>query len=249
LIWLHSNIFNLTQVENKKGKNITVGHYIFKGNPGTGKTTMGRIIGKKFKEMKFLKYGHFVEVTRDDLVGQYQGHTSAKTTAILESALDGVLFIDEAYSLLLDEKDMFGQEAINTIVPFMENHRNEFILIIAGYSKPLQKFFKSNTGLKSRFYYEIKFDDYTPLELYKIFRLFAKDYFWDKYTDQIIKNSLKDMYMNKEHDFGNARDVRKFFEKVKQNQSNRLVPHIHNFRKKDRILFNIEKNDLLNINV
>jgi len=239
-----SNIVNLIKVETKRGKKPTVGHYIFQGNPGTGKTTVGRIIGKTFKDMKFLKYGHFIEVTRDDLVGQYQGHTTAKTTAVLESALGGVLFIDEAYSLVSEENDMFGLEAINTIVPFMENHRDEFVLIIAGYTEPLNKFLKTNVGLKSRFNYTINFEDYNATELYEIFKLFAKDFHWNSQTDIAIKKLFKNITRYRSYNFGNGRDVRKLFETIKQNQSNRLISALNMLNRNDPMLFNIQSVDI-----
>ena len=238
------NILNLIQVESKRNSKPVVGHYIFQGNPGTGKTTVGRILGKTFRDMKFLSNGHFIEVTRDDLVGQYQGHTAQKTTEILNSALGGVLFIDEAYSLMIDEKDAFGLEAINTIVPFMENHRDELILIIAGYTNKLDEFLSSNAGFKSRFDYTIDFEDYLATEQYEIFKIFAKDFHWSTQEELALKRLFKNMSKYKSKNFGNGRDVRKVFDKIKQNQSNRLAPSIHQISKRDKFLYQITVSDI-----
>ncbi len=238
------NILNLIKIEQIRGEKPIVGHYIFKGNPGTGKTTVGRILGQTFKELGLLKRGHFIEVSRNDLVGQYQGHTADKTTTILRKALGGVLFIDEVYSLVNGEGDDFGREAINTIVPFMENHRNEFILIVAGYTDTLDTFLDKNTGLKSRFNYTIEFEDYSNVQLYDIFEIFAYKFFWDKKTTNIIKKILKNLVKNKCKHFGNAREVRKIFETIKQNQSNRLVAKLDHLYKDDPSLFEIKHNDL-----
>jgi AAA+ superfamily predicted ATPase len=242
-----SNIVNLVKIESKRGNTPTIGHYIFQGNPGTGKTTVGRILGKKFNDMNFLRTGYFMEVTRDDLVGQYQGHTTQKTTTILESALGGILFIDEAYSLVQDEKDAFGLEAINTIVPFMENHRDDFILIIAGYTEQLDKFLNSNPGLKSRFNYTVDFEDYNSTELYEIFKSFAKDFNWSRETDNKLKKVFANMERYKDDNFGNGRDVRKVFEKIKQNQSNRLMSSVHKLKRRDKRLYTFEPSDVYNV--
>ena len=244
-----NNIFNLIKVEEKRGNKPIIGHYIFQGNPGTGKTTVGRILGKKFKDMNFLPNGHFIEVTREDLIGQYQGHTAFKTTKILESAIGGVLFIDEVYSLVTDAHDSFGMEAINTIVPFMENNRDKFILIIAGYTEPLEKFLNTNSGLKSRFDYTIDFEDYTATQLYKIFFTFAKDYYWDAKTDIRLKKLFKTISRYKNKNFGNGREVRKIFEQIKQNQSNRLVNSINFLSKRDSMLFHIQESDIMDVRI
>ena len=244
-----NNIFNLIKVEEKKGNKPIIGHYIFQGNPGTGKTTVGRILGKKFKDMRFLSSGHFIEVTREDLIGQYQGHTAYKTTQILESAIGGVLFIDEVYSLINDTQDSFGMEAINAIVPFMENNRDKFILIIAGYTEPLEKFLNTNNGLKSRFDYTIDFEDYTATQLYKIFFTFAKDYYWDAKTDIRLKKLFETISRYKNKNFGNGREVRKIFEQIKQNQSNRLVKSINFLSKRDSMLFSFQESDVMNVKI
>jgi len=241
-----TSFITIREIKRSKGMQVTPAsmHLVFTGNPGTGKTTVGRILGQTFKELGLLKRGHFIEVSRNDLVGQYQGHTADKTTTILRKALGGVLFIDEVYSLVNGDGDDFGREAINTIVPFMENHRNEFILIVAGYTDTLDIFLDKNTGLKSRFNYTIEFEDYSNVQLYDIFEIFAHKFFWDKKTTNIIKKILKNLVKNKCKHFGNAREVRKIFETIKQNQSNRLVAKLDHLYKDDPSLFEIKHNDL-----
>lgn len=149
-------------------------HMIFTGNPGTGKTTVARLVSKLMKAMGALKQGHLVEVTRADLVGRYVGHTAPLTMSIIQSALGGVLFIDEAYSLYRGKDDAFGLEAIDTLVKGMEDNRDKFVVILAGYSKEMSHFLTSNSGLKSRFPMTIHFEDYTAGELVKIAVSIAK---------------------------------------------------------------------------
>lgn len=239
-----NSITSLIAVERKRSNNPVIGHYIFKGNPGTGKTTVGRILGQKFKEMNFLSSGHFIEASRDDLIGQHHGHTVEKTTKMLNLALGGVLFIDEAYSLITDENDWFGKEAINTIVPFMENHRDDFVLIIAGYTVELHEFLNANTGLKSRFDHEIEFKDYNSFDLYKIFKLLAKKFYWNNETDVELKSIFKTMVKYKDRKFGNGREVRKLFEAIKKSQAHRIAKGIDFMKTNDPMLYEIKIEDL-----
>lgn len=218
-------IINSIKIEKLRGGKVYPGHYIFQGNPGTGKTTVARILGNKFKELELLTKGHFLEVKREDLVGEYQGHTAVKTKEILNKALGGILFIDEVYSLKNGERDDFGMEAINTIVPFIEDNRQNMIVVIAGYSQPMNEFLSTNPGLKSRFNTTIDFEDYNTDELYEIFKGVSKDFNWNETTTKKIKDYLSNMIMNKDENFGNARDVRKFFENIKKHQINRLVEY------------------------
>ena len=149
-------------------------HMIFTGNPGTGKTTIARLVGKYLKAIGALSGGQLVEVSRADLVGRYVGHTAPLTQKVLQSALGGVLFIDEAYSLYRGEQDTFGPEAIDTLVKGMEDHRDELVVILAGYTKEMEEFLQSNSGLRSRFPNKIEFPDYTGAELLAITKLTAK---------------------------------------------------------------------------
>ena len=149
-------------------------HMIFTGNPGTGKTTIARLVGKYLKAIGALSGGQLVEVSRADLVGRYVGHTAPLTQKIIQSALGGVLFIDEAYSLYRGEQDTFGLEAIDTLVKGMEDHRDELVVILAGYTKEMEEFLQSNSGLRSRFPNKIEFPDYTGAELLAITKLTAK---------------------------------------------------------------------------
>ena len=143
-------------------------HMIFTGNPGTGKTTVARIVSRYLKAIGVLQGGQLVEVTRADLVGQYVGHTAPLTQKAIQSALGGVLFIDEAYSLYRGKDDSFGLEAIDTLVKGMEDHRSDLIVILAGYSREMEEFLQANSGLKSRFPNIIEFPDYTAQELWEI---------------------------------------------------------------------------------
>lgn len=149
-------------------------HMIFTGNPGTGKTTIARLVGKYLKAIGALSGGQLVEVSRADLVGRYVGHTAPLTQKVIQSALGGVLFIDEAYSLWRGEQDTFGLEAIDTLVKGMEDHRDELVVILAGYTKEMEEFLQSNSGLRSRFPNKIEFPDYTGAELLAITKLTAK---------------------------------------------------------------------------
>ena len=149
-------------------------HMIFTGNPGTGKTTIARLVAKYLKAIGALKGGQLVEVTRADLVGRYTGHTAPLTNSVIESALGGVLFIDEAYSLYRGEQDSFGLEAIDTLVKGMEDHRDELVVVLAGYTREMEVFLTANSGLASRFPNKIEFPDYTADELLDITNVLAK---------------------------------------------------------------------------
>ena len=149
-------------------------HMIFTGNPGTGKTTIARLVAKYLKAIGALKGGQLVEVTRADLVGRYTGHTAPLTNSVIESALGGVLFIDEAYSLYRGEQDSFGLEAIDTLVKGMEDHRDELVVVLAGYTREMEMFLTANSGLASRFPNKIEFPDYTADELLDITNVLAK---------------------------------------------------------------------------
>ncbi len=199
-------------------------HMVFTGNPGTGKTTVARIVAQIYKENGILEKGHLVETDREGLVGQYIGETGKKTRKVIESAMGGVLFIDEAYSLIPKDSDKdYGPEAVATLLKMMEDYKNDFVVIVAGYEDEMKFFIDSNPGLKSRFTSYINFPDYTPEEMQAIFKLRAsKDMFEisedaEKELIELWKQSYK--YKN----LGNGRCVRNVYEKVQRLQSNRII--------------------------
>ena len=199
-------------------------HLVFKGNPGTGKTTVARIMADIFYALGVIKNGQLVEVQRTDLVAGYVGQTAVKTQETIDSAMGGVLFIDEVYTLVQGGENDFGKEAINTLLTALENHREDFIVIVAGYDNLMDEFMDANPGLKSRFPNTIHFCDYKGDEMFKIFEgMCKKDQF--KMTDEVktrLAKHFDDMYANRDENFGNARDVRNFFEKIKKNHSTRV---------------------------
>ena len=200
-------------------------HMIFTGNPGTGKTTIARLVAKYLKAIGALKGGQLVEVTRADLVGRYTGHTAPLTNSVIESALGGVLFIDEAYSLYRGEQDSFGLEAIDTLVKGMEDHRDELVVILAGYTREMETFLTANSGLASRFPNRIEFPDYTAVELLQITQVLAKN---KGYTlAEACTEPLLGYYARwQEADArtaGNGRLARNTLEKAIFHQSRRLV--------------------------
>ena len=200
-------------------------HMIFTGNPGTGKTTIARLVAKYLKAIGALRGGQLVEVTRADLVGRYTGHTAPLTNSVIESALGGVLFIDEAYSLYRGEQDSFGLEAIDTLVKGMEDHRDELVVILAGYTREMETFLTANSGLASRFPNRIEFPDYTAVELLQITQVLAKN---KGYTlAEACTEPLLGYYAHwQESDArtaGNGRLARNTLEKAIFHQSRRLV--------------------------
>ena len=200
-------------------------HMIFTGNPGTGKTTIARLVSRYLKAIGVLSGGQLVEVTRADLVGRYVGHTAPLTTQVLKSAVGGVLFIDEAYSLYRGKDDSFGLEAIDTLVKGMEDHRDDLIVILAGYSKEMAEFLTANSGLKSRFPNIIEFPDYTGEELLAIAKLQAggKGYTLDERCDANLLAYFNAVQLTRARDAGNGRLARNKVEEAILNQSRRLV--------------------------
>lgn len=199
-------------------------HMAFKGNAGTGKTTVARLLGKILAEMGVLKRGDvFIETTRADLVGQYQGHTAAKVKETVRSALGGVLFIDEAYALVKDESDSFGREAVDTLVAEMENHRDALVVILAGYTGDIDRFLAENQGLRSRVTRDLFFADYTAEEMTEIFCSLAKK--GGIRIPEAVLPSVRRCLEEKASapDFGNGRGVRNVFEAVCRRKDSRIA--------------------------
>lgn len=198
-------------------------HCVFTGNPGTGKTTVARIIAGIYKKLGILKIGHLVETDRSGLVAEYLGQTAVKTNELIDSALDGVLFIDEAYSLS-DDNDSYGKEAIATLLKRMEDDRSRLVVILAGYTENMKTFISSNPGLESRFNRYIQFSDYSIEELKEIFVSLAKknDYAVSELALGSLEALISKAYVAKGENFGNARFVRNIFEKAIANQAGRL---------------------------
>lgn len=200
-------------------------HCVFTGNPGTGKTTVARIIAEIYKDLGILAKGHLVETDRSGLVAEYVGQTAVKTNKIIDSALDGVLFIDEAYSLVSGSGNDFGLEAISTLLKRMEDDRDRLVVILAGYGDEMKSFIDSNPGLQSRFNRYIHFNDYSAEELVDIFKLNVSkhDYTLSNEALEVLKSYIENTVANKDKNFGNARFVRNLFEKTLENQATRLA--------------------------
>lgn len=200
-------------------------HMVFMGNPGTGKTTVARLISGLYAAIGVLSKGQLVEVDRSGLVAGYVGQTALKTQEAIKSALGGVLFIDEAYSLSSGGENDFGREAIETILKAMEDHRDDLIVIVAGYDEPMQKFLSSNPGLESRFNKYFYFPDYTGEQLLSIFRNQCEknSYTLSPAAETAAKALFDRLYAQRDDNFGNGRDVRNCFEDMIVRQSNRVV--------------------------
>lgn len=206
-------------------------HMVFTGNPGTGKTSVARLIGELMQGLGWLSKGHFTEVSRADLVGRYVGHTAVKTTEVLEKALGGVLFVDEAYMLTpgseldADDDDTFGQEALDTILAYMENHRDDLLVIVAGYQEEMLRFLESNPGLRSRFTRFLEFPDYSEIELSQIFQQMAdqQSYCLSSSCQQRLVTLMEQTLRQSRKGFGNGREVRNLFELTLTKQAARLA--------------------------
>ena len=199
-------------------------HCVFTGNPGTGKTTVARIVAGIYKELGILQSGHLVETDRSGLVAEFVGQTAVKTNKVIDSALDGVLFIDEAYSLIGAGNQDYGKEAISTLVKRMEDDRDRLVVILAGYEDEMEKFIQSNPGLRSRFNRYIHFEDYNADDLMRIFGRMAEkyDYSLEEEAQELLKSHFDSCVAHKEKDFGNARYVRNLFERSIKVQAVRL---------------------------
>ena len=201
-------------------------HLVFTGSPGTGKTTVARIVARIYKDLGVLKKGHMVETDRSGLVANYVGQTATKTNALVDSALNGVLFIDEAYALVptANKNNDYGQEAISTLLKRMEDDRDRLVVIVAGYTNEMKRFIDSNPGLQSRFNRYINFPDYTSGELCDIFNMYVKknQYSLTPDAERYLRTRLDSAVKHKDRNFGNARYARNIFEKSIERQANRL---------------------------
>lgn len=213
------------EINGTEFKGITGDHYLFLGNPGTGKTTVARLMGAMLHSLGVLPRTDVVEVSRTDLVANYLGQTASKTREVLNKAIGAVLFIDEAYNLILDERDQYGNECVSELLKQLEDRKGKFVCIAAGYTREMQQFIDSNSGLKSRFNKVIHFDDYDAAQLMDIFRLNCRKegYTIDPEAEKLLVRKFEDLYNARESDFGNAREVRNVFGKIKSDLAQRVT--------------------------
>ena len=222
-------IFNKVQKNREKiglKKTNRTMHMAFLGNPGTGKTTVARIVGNMYRSLGILSKGHFIEATRTDLIAEYQGQTALKVKRLIQKAKGGVLFIDEAYSITENEKsDSYGRECLTELTKALEDYRDDLVVIVAGYDDLMKKFFESNPGLKSRFNYFIEFEDYTVEQMLDIFLSYCKneEYSLNDSAKEKLKNYLELHTNNPENKNANGRFVRNVFDKIIMNQARRLA--------------------------
>ena len=221
------NFIRITKLREERGLNVpTISyHLVFTGNPGTGKTTVARLVAGLYHRIGILPKGQLVETDRSMLVAGYTGQTALKTMDVIKQAMGGVLFIDEAYALVNDDQDSFGKEAVETILKAMEDHRDELVVIVAGYTELMHKFIESNPGFRSRFSKFFEFPDYTGEELLEIFRKFCSKngYHMTPEAESWLLIQFNDMYEHRDSHFGNGRTARNVFEKAIHQQANRLA--------------------------
>ena len=200
-------------------------HLVFYGNPGTGKTTIARLLAQIYRTLGILRRGHLVETDRGGMVAGFVGQTALKVKEVVERALGGVLFIDEAYALTSGGGNDFGQEAVETLLKLMEDHRDDLIVIVAGYTERMQDFLDSNPGLRSRFSKHLHFDDYDPAQLARIFQTFCRkaDFALSPAADTELAKIFEILSTSRDETFGNARLARNLFETTVNKQANRIV--------------------------
>ena len=243
-----SNLAAYLNLQIKRGETNTFQgkHYVFTGNPGTGKTTVARIMADVFKTLGIVSRGQLVEADRAKLVADYSGQTAIKTNQLVDQAMGGVLFIDEAYTLKSNDSDSFGAEAIDTLLKRLEDDRGKFICIVAGYTDQMHDFIDTNPGLKSRFTQTIHFDDYTPDELTQIFINLAKgkNFTIDEETEGAIHREFEQLYLRRDKNFGNAREARRIFDGAVERQSQRLVKLMSDPGFQEEDMYKLTKEDL-----
>ena len=234
------------QIQRGESKTFQGKHYIFTGNPGTGKTTVARIMANVFKTLGILSRGQLIEADRSKLVAGFSGQTAIKTNQLVDSAIGGVLFIDEAYTLASGDNDSFGSEAIDTLLKRLEDDRGKFICIVAGYTRQMHDFIDSNPGMKSRFTQTINFEDYSSEELSQIFfnMATARKFSMDDEVKDAVKRMFDQIYLRRDRNFGNAREARKMFDETVENQSHRLVEEMGKHTVTDTDMYTIVAADL-----
>lgn len=223
---INFNQIQLLREKNGLKKSDKTLHIALLGNPGTAKTTVARIIGRMYKSIGLLSKGHFIEASRTDLIAEYQGQTAIKVKRLINKARGGVLFIDEAYSITEnDHSDSYGRECLTELTKALEDYRDDLVVIVAGYTEPMEKFFASNPGLKSRFNTFIEFADYDAIELEQILFLICKnnDYILDKELVGVIRNYFETCVMEKSDNFSNGRLVRNIYDDLIVNHAKRVV--------------------------
>jgi stage V sporulation protein K len=222
------NLLNIQKERSNKGlKNIEITlHTVFLGPPGTGKTSVARLLSRIFKHLGFLSKGQMIETDREGLIAGFVGQTATKVDKVVTESLGGVLFIDEAYGLTQNTMgNDYGSEAVNIILKRMEDHRDDLAVVVAGYTEPMKMFIESNPGLRSRFNRYFHFDHFTPTQLLQIFEGFCKksDFIIDENAREKLSDTFELLFEKKDESFGNARVARNLFEKCVQNQANRIV--------------------------
>ena len=243
-----ANLVRIGKIRQERGLGMTERsrHIVFSGNPGTGKTTVARLIAKIYQALGVLSRGHLVETDRAGLVAGYVGQTAIKTAEVIKKAMGGVLFIDEAYALANKGSDNdYGQEAIETLLKSMEDNRKDLIVIVAGYTELMEEFLDANPGLRSRFSQTLFFDDYDGEQLHAIFGKMCRDAGMTvtQDADEAMRAFFYDLYERRDQNFANARDVRNIFEKILARQANRLA-ELADMELTDEMLLEIRKEDL-----